>query len=157
MSVNANRKQTGGCGIVIKKQGSPVVMLLMMEFGRGENVTSLLLSVACACTPSLWPAPPFPPPCPLLRLPPLPLHHTLPLAPGPRTPPLRTCALFLPVHALPLLHPHQHTDSFACARTSFPLHPPRTHFLTPHPCTTTPPSPPPALVQVCGNDQDEIV
>ena len=29
----------GGCGIAIKKRGSPVVMLLMMEYGQGENVT----------------------------------------------------------------------------------------------------------------------
>ena len=29
----------GGCGIAIKKRGSPVVMLLMMEFGQSKNVT----------------------------------------------------------------------------------------------------------------------
>ena len=29
----------GGCGIAIKKRGSPVVMLLMMEYSQGENVT----------------------------------------------------------------------------------------------------------------------
>ena len=32
----------GGCGIAIKKRGSPVVMLLMMGFGQGENVTKLI-------------------------------------------------------------------------------------------------------------------
>ena len=29
----------GGCGIAIKKRGSPIVMLLMMESSTGENVT----------------------------------------------------------------------------------------------------------------------
>ena len=29
----------GGCGIAIKKQGSPIVMLLMMEFSQGDSVT----------------------------------------------------------------------------------------------------------------------
>ena len=35
----ADKQEMGGCGIEIKKQGSPVVMLLMMEFDRGESVT----------------------------------------------------------------------------------------------------------------------
>ena len=34
----------GGCGIAIKKRGSPVVMLLMMGFKQGENVTTTLIS-----------------------------------------------------------------------------------------------------------------
>ena len=36
----------GGCGIAIKKRGSPVVMLLMMEFSRSENVTIAVGDVA---------------------------------------------------------------------------------------------------------------
>lgn len=36
----------GGCGIVIKKRGSPVIMLLMVEYSQGENVTLELWAAA---------------------------------------------------------------------------------------------------------------
>ena len=34
----------GGCGIAIKKRGSPVVMLLVMGLSQGENITLELFS-----------------------------------------------------------------------------------------------------------------
>ena len=35
----------GGCGIAIKKRCSPVVVLLVMEYSKGENVTDMVTGV----------------------------------------------------------------------------------------------------------------